>query len=92
MQTGVQGAWGVIPAHLNELSPGAVRGLMPGFAYQLGILLAAGTNTIEYALRGKLGYGRALAGFEMTNIALLIAVLALGSEQKGKSFLEKTTA
>jgi MFS transporter, SHS family, lactate transporter len=92
MQIGVQGAWGVIPAHLNELSPGAVRGLMPGFAYQLGILLAAGTNTIEYALRGKLGYGRALAGFEITNIALLIAVLALGSEQKGKSFLQGTTA
>jgi len=91
MQTGVQGAWGIIPAHLNELSPGAVRGLMPGFAYQLGILLAAGTNSIEYALRGEFGYGRALAGFEIANIALLITVLALGSEQKGKSFLEETT-
>jgi MFS transporter, SHS family, lactate transporter len=88
MQSGVQGAWGVIPAHLNELSPDSVRGLMPGFAYQLGILFAAGTNTIEYALRGKLGYSWALAGFEITNIALLITVLALGSEKKGKSFLE----
>jgi MFS transporter, SHS family, lactate transporter len=92
MQSGVQGAWGVIPAHLNELSPDSVRGLMPGFAYQLGILFAAGTNTIEYALRGKLGYSWALAGFEITNIALLITVLALGSEKKGKSFLQETPA
>ncbi|HXZ32960.1 MAG TPA: MFS transporter [Terriglobales bacterium] len=92
MQMGVQGAWGVIPAHLNELSPDSVRGLMPGFAYQLGILFAAGTNTIEYALRGKLGYSWALAAFEITNIALLITVLALGSERKGKDFLRPTAA
>lgn len=88
MQAGVQGAWGVIPAHLNELSPDRVRGLMPGFAYQLGILFAAGTNTMEYALRGELGYSWALAGFEIANIALLITVLALGSEKKGKDFLQ----
>ena len=87
LQVGVQGAWGVIPAHLNELSPDAVRGLMPGLAYQLGILIAAPTNTIEYALRDHFGYSWALAGFEITNIALLITVLVLGSEKKGKSFL-----
>jgi len=86
MQTGVQGAWGIIPAHLNELSPDTVRGLMPGFAYQVGILFAAGTNNIEYALRNKFGYNWALAGFEIANIALLITVLALGSEKKGKNF------
>lgn len=87
MQVGVQGAWGVIPAHLNELSPDMLRGLMPGFTYQLGILIAAPTNTVEYALRGRFGYGWALAGFEIVNIALLITVLALGPEKKGKSFL-----
>ncbi len=87
MQVGVQGAWGIIPAHLNELSPDSVRGLMPGLAYQLGILFAAGTNTIEYALRDKLGYGWALAAFEAANIALLITVVALGQERKGKSFV-----
>ena len=87
MQVGVQGAWGVIPAHLNELSPDTLRGLMPGLAYQLGILIAAPTNTIEYALRDHFGYGWALAGFEIVNIVLLIAVLSLGSEKKGKSFL-----
>jgi len=87
MQVGVQGAWGVIPAHLNELSPDTLRGLMPGLAYQLGILIAAPTNTIEYALRDHFGYGWALAGFEIVNIVLLITVLSLGSEKKGKSFL-----
>ena len=87
MQMGVQGAWGIIPAHLSELSPDAVRGLMPGFAYQLGILLAAPTNSIEYALRDRLGYAWALAAFETANILLLAVVIALGSENKGKSFV-----
>jgi MFS transporter, SHS family, lactate transporter len=92
LQVGVQGAWGIIPAHLNELSPDAVRGLMPGFAYQLGILFAAPTNTLEYALRDQLGYGRALAGFEVVNILVLITVIALGSEKKGKAFLQSGSA
>jgi len=87
MQVGVQGAWGIIPAHLSELSPTAVRGLMPGFAYQLGILFAAPTNTIEYALRDKLGYGWALAIFEITTMILLAVVLALGREHKGRDFV-----
>lgn len=87
MQMGVQGAWGIIPAHLNELSPDGVRGLMPGFAYQLGILFAAPTNTIEYALRDRLGYAWALAAFEIVTIVLLATVLTLGSERKGKSFV-----
>ena len=91
MQAGVQGAWGIIPAHLNELSPDAVRGLMPGFAYQLGILFAAWVNKIEYALSGKLGYAWALAMFEIANIALLIVVVALGSEQKGKAFVRTSS-
>src|SRR5690349_11336788 len=83
MQVGVQGAWGVIPAHLNELSPDQTRGLLPGLAYQLGILIAAPVNTIEYFLRAKFGYSWALAGFETANIVLLITVLALGWERKG---------
>ena len=83
----MQGAWGIIPAHLNELSPDAVRGLMPGFAYQLGILIAAPTNKIEYALRDRFGYAWALAAFEIVNIILLATVVALGSEHKGKSFV-----
>ncbi len=87
MQVGVQGAWGVIPAHLNELCPNPVRGLMPGFAYQLGILFAAPTNSIEFALQKKLGYSWARALFETVNIIFLAITLWLGSEDKGKNFL-----
>jgi SHS family lactate transporter-like MFS transporter len=89
MQAGVQGAWGIIPAHLNELSPDAVRGLMPGLAYQLGILIAAPVNNVVYALRKPLGYAWALAAFEIANIALLMTVITLGSEKKGKSFVQR---
>ena len=88
MQVGVQGAWGVIPAHMNELSPDQTRGLVPGMAYQLGVLIAAPVNSIEYALRNHFGYSRALAGFEAVNIVILGIVILLGSERKGRHFLE----
>jgi SHS family lactate transporter-like MFS transporter len=87
MQAGVQGAWGVIPVHLNELAADAARGLMPGLAYQMGILLASPTNSIEYALRDHVGYQRALAGFEIVTIVTLAALLWFGSEEHGRSFL-----
>jgi SHS family lactate transporter-like MFS transporter len=86
MQMGVQGAWGVIPAHLTEVSPDAARGLIPGLAYQLGILFAAPTNNIEYALQRHFGYQWAIAGFEIVNIMLLATVILLSREQKGKEF------
>jgi SHS family lactate transporter-like MFS transporter len=86
MQVGVQGAWGVIPAHLNELAPDHARGLVPGLAYQMGILLAAPTNTIEYALRDRLGYEWALAAFEIVTIVTLATITLLGREAKGKEF------
>lgn len=89
LQAGVQGAWGVIPAHLNELSPDQTRGLLPGLAYQLGILIAAPINSIEYGLSSRVGYSWALAGFETVNIALLIVVLALGKERKGRGFVSE---
>jgi SHS family lactate transporter-like MFS transporter len=86
MQAGVQGAWGIIPVHLNELAPDRVRGLIPGLAYQLGILFAAPTNTIEDALRDRVGYSWALAGFEICVIAVLVVLLLVGREQHGRSF------
>ena len=92
MQAGVQGAWGIIPAHLNELSPDSVRGLMPGFAYQLGILIAAPVNNIQFWLQTKVGYAWALAGFEAVNIILLAITVSLGAEKKGKSFLREEPA
>jgi SHS family lactate transporter-like MFS transporter len=87
IQVGVQGAWGIIPAHLNELAPAAVRGLIPGLAYQLGVLVASQVNSIEYALRDRWGYSWALAGFEIGVIVLLALVVALGPERKGEHFV-----
>jgi MFS transporter, SHS family, lactate transporter len=87
MQMGVQGAWGIIPAHLNELSPDSVRGLLPGLSYHLGILIASPTNSIEYALRDKVGYAWAMAGFEIAVIVFGGIVIAFGHEKKGKDFL-----
>ena len=87
MQIGVQGTWGIIPAHLNELSPHAVRGLLPGFAYQIGVLIAAPTNSIEYALCHRLGYGYGLAVFEGVTILLLAIVISLGREDRGRKFI-----
>ena len=90
MQMGVQGAWGVIPVHLNELAADAARGLMPGMAYQLGILFAAPTNTIEYALRERFGYQWALAGFEIVTIVALVLLLWRGAEAHSRSFVGTT--
>jgi len=86
MQAGVQGAWGVIPVHLNELSADETRGLVPGLAYQLGILIAAPTNSVEFMLPARAGYQWAIAGFEIVTLAVLIVTIALGKEVKGWSF------
>src|ERR1700757_2169225 len=90
MQMGVQGAWGVIPVHLNELSADAARGLMPGLAYQLGILLASPTNSIQYALRDHIGYQWAIAGFEIFTILSLAILLWLGTEAHGREFTKSS--
>ena len=60
---------------------------MPGLTYQLGILFAAPTNTIEYALRDRVGYQWAIAGFELVTILTLAVLLLLGSERHGRSFV-----
>jgi SHS family lactate transporter-like MFS transporter len=77
MQFFVQGAWGVIPAHLNELSPHDVRGTFPGFTYQLGNLFAACIITVQSMLADKFdkNYGLALA-IVATIVAIAVAVLA----------------
>jgi MFS transporter, SHS family, lactate transporter len=91
LQAGVQGAWGVVPAQLNELSPDPARGLVPGLVYQFGVLLASPTSVIEYALRDKLGYSWALASYELAVIVCLGVLIALGHERKGRSFMRAAT-
>jgi SHS family lactate transporter-like MFS transporter len=89
MQIGVQGTWGVIPIHLNELSPDQTRGLIPGLAYQLGILIASPTNKMEYKLYQHFGYQWALASFEVVTILVLATLVSLGQERHGRSFHEQ---
>ena len=67
------------------------RGLMPGLAYQLGILIAAPTNSIQYALRERFGYQWALASFELVTIFTLVVILSLGTERHSRSFLRQSS-
>jgi SHS family lactate transporter-like MFS transporter len=86
MQFLVQGAFGVMPAHLNEISPPDVRATFPGLTYQLGNMLAAGNATIQamlaMSLHGNFGLGLAIvAGIG----ALAFVVLAMfGVEEKDR--------
>ncbi len=86
MQFGVQGTFGVIPAHLNELSPDAVRSLFPGFVYQLGVLAGSPSVGVEYALRDHFGYRWALTLFECCVIVALFFIFAFGPERRGRNF------
>jgi SHS family lactate transporter-like MFS transporter len=82
----VQGAWGIIPAHLNELAPGPVRAIFPGVAYQLGNLLSSRNSILQqiYADRHNAGSLTVALSGTVVVIALLIAVVtALGPEAKG---------
>jgi SHS family lactate transporter-like MFS transporter len=88
MQFFVQGAWGVIPAHLTELSPDAIRGFYPGITYQLGNCLAAFNLPIQERLAASHSYGFALT---VTIVPVLLAVIvlaAIGKEAKGIRFGE----
>ncbi len=88
MQVMVQGAWGVIPVHLNELSPDDARGTFPGFVYQLGNLIASVNATLQAGIAIHYGgdYAIALAVVAGT-VAVVIAILtALGTEAKGIVF------
>lgn len=92
MQICVQGAWGVIPAHLTEMSPDAIRGLYPGVTYQLGNLLAAFNLPIQERLAESHGYPFALAA---TIVPVLIAVATLtliGKDATGIRFGTSETA
>lgn len=86
MQFMVQGAWGVIPAHINELSPGALRGFFPGFAYQLGVLFAARAPYMEAVLAKRLTYSTAMSLVATTVLIAACIVVALGPEAKGVAF------
>ena len=81
MQFMVQGAWGVVPVHLNELSPGPLRGFFPGFAYQLGVLIAAGASNFEALMtRQNLTYAEAMGMVAAIAFLAGAVVIAAGPE------------
>ncbi|MEP6568523.1 MAG: MFS transporter [Acidobacteriota bacterium] len=88
MQFMVQGAWGVIPAHLTELSPDSVRGFLPGFAYQCGVLLAGSVAYIEAQFAQRVSYSIAMALTAVTVFAGAILITAVGRERRGIHFGE----
>jgi len=88
MQIMVQGAWGVVPVHLNELSPDDARGTFPGFVYQLGNLLASVNATLQAAIASHYGgdYAFALALVAGVVAIVIAALTALGTEARGVVF------
>lgn len=86
MQVAVQGVWGIIPAHLNEISPPEIRGTFPGFTYQLGNLIASPTLTIIALLAtkhfplpdGKPNYAVAMSVFTAFVLVLVVVMVAIG--------------
>jgi SHS family lactate transporter-like MFS transporter len=89
MQVAVQGAWGIIPVHLNELSPGAVRAMFPGFAYQLGNLITSRNAVFQAGIAESRGddYALALALFGGVTAVVIVIWTALGPERKNADFL-----
>jgi SHS family lactate transporter-like MFS transporter len=86
MQFMVQGAWGIIPAHLSELSSDSVRGFLPGFGYQCGVLLAGSVAYIEAVFAQKMSYANAMAVTALTVFTFAIIATALGKERSGIKF------
>jgi SHS family lactate transporter-like MFS transporter len=86
MQFMVQGAWGVIPAHITELSPDSVRGFLPGFAYQCGVLIAGSVAYIEAVFAERTTYARAMALVAFVVFTVAAVVAGLGRERRGITF------
>ena len=86
MQFMVQGAWGVIPAHINELSPPQLRGFFPGLAYQFGVLIASSIGYLEAVLGEHFGYTLSMGCLAIVVLAIGAAVISVGPEAKGVSF------
>ena len=86
MQFMVQGAWGVVPAHINELSPGPLRGFFPGFAYQVGVLIAASAPYIESLMTQNFSYGQSMGIFVGIVFTIGAFVIAAGPEAHRVAF------
>jgi SHS family lactate transporter-like MFS transporter len=88
MQFMVQGAWGVIPAHITELAPDSVRGFLPGFAYQCGVLVAGSVVYLEAVFADRFSYTWAMAATAATVFLCCGIVASLGPERRGVAYGE----
>lgn len=88
LQFMVQGAWGIIPAHLSELSPDSVRGFLPGFAYQCGVLLAGSVAYIEAVFAERMSYAMAMSVTAVTVFVGAVVAVSLGREKHAINFGE----
>src|SRR6185312_14476634 len=86
MQFMVQAAWGVIPAYLNELIPDQVRALLPGFAYQIGMLVASTAPLVEAMATRHFSYGEAMGTVVAVVVVVGAIVIAAGPEARGIVF------
>lgn len=93
MQFMVQGAWGVVPVHLNELAPGHCRGTFVSLTYQLGAFFSANAALVQSSIAEKFhdshglpNYSKTLAIFMLAIFSALIVITALGREERGKEF------
>ena len=86
MQFMVQGAWGVVPAHLAEMAPDSLRGSLPGLGYQCGVLLAASTPSIQSNLAKHFGYPHTMAGTMVVILCIAAAMTMIGKEKKAAEF------
>src|SRR5213593_1706710 len=86
MQFFVQGAWGVIPAHITELSPDAVRGFLPGFAYQCGVAIASKLPHVQALFAVHTSYAQAMALSAATVFIVGAIVAGAGPERRGVAF------
>lgn len=91
MQVVVQGSWGAIPAHINELSPPEARGFFPGFVYQIGTLVSSSSAYIEARFAEVFSYSTAMG--VMAAVVLLAAAITVGfgPEKRGRAFVDEKT-
>ena|SRR5579863_7008107 len=86
MQFMVQAAWGVVPAHINELIPNKVRALLPGLSYQIGILIASAAPYLEAVATRHFSYGQAMGTVLAITVVVGVIVIAAGPEARHVSF------
>jgi MFS transporter, SHS family, lactate transporter len=88
LQFMVQGAWGVIPAYLNELVPNGTRAVLPGFVYQLGNVIASGNATLQATIAAAAGanYGFAMAVVAGSVAIIIVILMSFSRDTRGKQF------